>query len=134
MWVCVVVMVVVDGWSYRGDGGNAEGVQLQELSMSTHTPPTSPVLACAQVVREVALIVYDEIHYLRDRERGVVWEESIILAPPSARFAFLSATIPNASQFAGWIAQTHGCAAVPAMAACSCDCIQRLCSTAASRS
>lgn len=36
---------------------------------------------CAEVVREVQLVVYDEIHYLRDKERGVVWEESIILAP-----------------------------------------------------
>jgi hypothetical protein len=35
----------------------------------------------AEVVQEVGLLVYDEIHYLRDKERGVVWEESIILAP-----------------------------------------------------
>ena len=53
------------------------------------------------------LIVYDEIHYLRDKERGVVWEESIIMAPKSARFVFLSATIPNAREFAEWIAKTH---------------------------
>ena len=51
--------------------------------------------------------MYDEIHYLRDKERGVVWEESIIMAPKSARFVFLSATIPNAREFAEWIAQTH---------------------------
>lgn len=61
----------------------------------------------SEVVREVSLIVYDEIHYLRDKERGVVWEESIILAPTSTRFAFLSATIPNARDFAEWIAHTH---------------------------
>lgn len=59
---------------------------------------------------QTALIVYDEIHYLRDAERGVVWEESIVLAPRTARFAFLSATIPNAREFAAWIAHTHGCA------------------------
>ena len=52
--------------------------------------------------------MYDEIHYLRDAERGVVWEESIVLAPRTARFAFLSATIPNAREFAAWIAHTHG--------------------------
>lgn len=57
---------------------------------------------------QAALVVYDEIHYLRDRERGVVWEESIVLAPPTVRFAFLSATIPNALEFAEWIAKTHG--------------------------
>ena len=51
--------------------------------------------------------MYDEIHYLRDKERGVVWEESIIMAPKSARFVFLSATIPNAREFAEWIAKTH---------------------------
>ena len=61
----------------------------------------------SEVVREASLIVYDEIHYLRDKERGVVWEESIVLAPRSARFAFLSATIPNAREFADWIAVTH---------------------------
>ncbi len=39
------------------------------------------------------------------QERGVVWEESIIMAPKSARFAFLSATIPNAKEFAEWVAK-----------------------------
>lgn len=57
---------------------------------------------------QAALIVYDEIHYLRDKERGVVWEESLVLMPKSIRFAFLSATIPNASEFAQWIAKVHG--------------------------
>lgn len=52
-------------------------------------------------------MVYDEIHYLRDKERGVVWEESIVMMPKSVRFAFLSATIPNAAEFAQWIAKTH---------------------------
>jgi superfamily II helicase len=60
------------------------------------------------VVREVSLLVYDEIHYLRDKERGVVWEETIMMAPRAARFAFLSATIPNAREFAEWVAQVHG--------------------------
>lgn len=62
----------------------------------------------AEVVREVGLLVYDEVHYLRDAERGVVWEESIILAPKGCRMAFLSATIPNTTEFASWVAATHG--------------------------
>lgn len=41
----------------------------------------------SEVVREAQLLVYDEIHYMRDRERGVVWEESIILAPKTCRQA-----------------------------------------------
>lgn len=58
-------------------------------------------------MREVAWVIYDEVHYLRDSERGVVWEESIVLLPHFVRFVFLSATIPNASQFADWIASVH---------------------------
>jgi ATP-dependent RNA helicase DOB1 len=36
-----------------------------------------------------------------------VWEESIIMLPHKVRFVFLSATIPNAKEFAEWIAKTH---------------------------
>lgn len=55
------------------------------------------------MIREVKWIVFDEIHYMRDRDRGVVWEETIILLPDSIRLVFLSATIPNAREFAEWI-------------------------------
>ena len=58
-------------------------------------------------MREVAWVVYDEVHYLRDKERGVVWEESIILLPHSVKYVFLSATIPNSKQFCEWIASLH---------------------------
>ncbi|KGG51851.1 hypothetical protein DI09_25p110 [Mitosporidium daphniae] len=61
----------------------------------------------SEVMREVAWVIYDEIHYMRDKERGVVWEETIILTPSSVRFVFLSATIPNALQFAEWISALH---------------------------
>jgi replicative superfamily II helicase len=36
-----------------------------------------------------------------------VWEESIILLPDTCQYAFLSATIPNAFEFAQWVATTH---------------------------
>lgn len=35
----------------------------------------------SEIMREVAWVIYDEVHYMRDKERGVVWEESIILLP-----------------------------------------------------
>lgn len=40
-------------------------------------------------------------------ERGVVWEETIILLPHKVHYVFLSATIPNAMEFAEWICMTH---------------------------
>ncbi|KAF9096494.1 ATP-dependent RNA helicase mtr4 [Mortierella sp. AD031] len=57
----------------------------------------------SEVMREVAWVIFDEIHYMRDTERGVVWEETIILLPPKCHYVFLSATIPNAMEFAEWI-------------------------------
>ncbi|KAF9280461.1 ATP-dependent RNA helicase mtr4 [Mortierella alpina] len=57
----------------------------------------------SEVVRELAWVVFDEIHYMKDSERGVVWEETIILLPPQCHYVFLSATIPNAMEFAEWI-------------------------------
>jgi len=36
-----------------------------------------------------------------------VWEESIVLLPHAVRFVFLSATIPNAREFAEWVAKIH---------------------------
>jgi len=61
----------------------------------------------SEVMREVKWVIFDEIHYMRDKERGVVWEETIIMLPDKVRFVFLSATIPNAKEFAEWIAKTH---------------------------
>lgn len=48
-------------------------------------------------------IIFDEIHYLDDAERGTVWEESLILTSPSTRLLALSATIPNLEEFTSWI-------------------------------
>ncbi|KAL4652898.1 hypothetical protein ACB092_01G264600 [Castanea dentata] len=61
----------------------------------------------SEITREVAWIIFDEVHYMRDRERGVVWEESIVMAPKKSRFVFLSATVPNAKEFADWVAKVH---------------------------
>ncbi|KAF3765507.1 hypothetical protein M406DRAFT_78310, partial [Cryphonectria parasitica EP155] len=61
----------------------------------------------SEIMREVAWVIFDEVHYLRDKSRGVVWEETIILLPDKVRYVFLSATIPNAFQFAEWIAKIH---------------------------
>ena len=87
----------------------------------------------SEIMREVAWVIYDEVHYMRDKERGVVWEESIILLPHQVswlvgwlvvvsyvraeldssfpvwqvRFVFLSATIPNAKEFVSWVSALH---------------------------
>ncbi|EPR78095.1 ATP-dependent RNA helicase [Spraguea lophii 42_110] len=60
-----------------------------------------------EIMREIHWVIFDEIHYMKDRERGVVWEETIILLPSHVRAVFLSATIPNSLEFAKWVATIH---------------------------
>ncbi|HEV3312266.1 MAG TPA: DEAD/DEAH box helicase [Chloroflexota bacterium] len=52
-------------------------------------------------------VVFDEIHYLADPDRGTIWEESIIMCLPQIQLVCLSATIANAEEVASWIGQTH---------------------------
>jgi superfamily II RNA helicase len=61
------------------------------------------LLAKDKGTADLAAVIFDEIHYLGDAERGTVWEECIIFSPQHTRFVCLSATIPNARQFANWI-------------------------------
>jgi len=57
---------------------------------------------------DVACVVFDEIHYLDDPERGTAWEESIIFAPPHVKFLGLSATVPNIQEIADWMSEVRG--------------------------
>jgi superfamily II RNA helicase len=57
---------------------------------------------------DIGLIVFDEIHYMDDPERGTVWEESIIFLPEQSRLLALSATVSNLAQFCEWVGQVRG--------------------------
>ncbi|HXX77155.1 MAG TPA: DEAD/DEAH box helicase, partial [Ktedonobacteraceae bacterium] len=56
---------------------------------------------------DVGAIVFDELHYLSDVERGPVWEEAIICSPPNVQLVGLSATVSNAEDLADWISRVH---------------------------
>lgn len=60
----------------------------------------------ADLVRDLSHVIFDECHWLNDPERGVVWEEAIILLPPAVNIVMLSATVPNAMDFAKWVGRT----------------------------
>jgi len=53
-------------------------------------------------LNDVKWFVVDEIHYFNDSSRGTVYEELLILVPDTMRAVFLSATVPNANEFATW--------------------------------
>lgn len=80
----------------------------------------------ADLIRDVEWVIFDEVHYVNDLEvrsryisfssvrslmlvyglilqRGVVWEEVIIMLPDHVNIILLSATVPNTKEFADWV-------------------------------
>src|SRR5216683_1760168 len=66
------------------------------------------MLVTGASIDDVGCIVFDEVHYMGDPERGTAWEESILLAPRHVPLVCLSATVPNAAEIAEWIRDAHG--------------------------
>ncbi|ELP90027.1 helicase, putative [Entamoeba invadens IP1] len=60
----------------------------------------------AKFIDDVDWVIFDEVHYVNDEERGVVWEEVIMNLPPHVKMLMLSATVENAINFAEWIGRT----------------------------
>lgn len=51
------------------------------------------------MLREISWVIFDEVHYMQDRERGVVWEETIIFLPPQVKMVFLSGKVGKIKGF-----------------------------------
>ena len=63
----------------------------------------SMLYAGSDVIRDLEWVIFDEVHYINDPERGVVWEEVLIMLPSHVGLILLSATVPNIQQFASWV-------------------------------
>ncbi|XP_037548858.1 helicase SKI2W [Nematolebias whitei] len=57
----------------------------------------------SEVIRDLEWVIFDEVHYINDADRGVVWEEVLIMLPDHVSIILLSATVPNALEFSEWI-------------------------------
>ena len=57
-------------------------------------------------VQDVEWVIFDEVHYITDPERGSVWEEVIMKLPDTVNIIMLSATVPNYLEFANWVGRT----------------------------
>ena len=53
-------------------------------------------------------VIFDELHYLGDVDRGGIWEQSIFLSRPETQLLSLSATIGNNKDIAGWMSKIRG--------------------------
>lgn len=52
-------------------------------------------------------VVYDEFHYLGDKQRGTVWEESVMNTPKHMKQLMLSATASNAGDIMNWVGEIN---------------------------
>ncbi|HEX8995229.1 MAG TPA: DEAD/DEAH box helicase [Ktedonobacterales bacterium] len=98
----------------------AEANELLAGVDARHNPQAAPPIAPSDVAEmarrarldeeltSVGCVVFDELHFLNDPERGPVWEEAIIHSPPHVVFVGLSATVSNADELRQWIEQVHG--------------------------
>lgn len=91
--------------------GDRVGIKTGDVTLN---PDAQVILMTTEIFRntifespeafhDVRYVIFDEIHYLDDIERGTVWEESIIFAPEHIRILCLSATVPNLEPLAHWI-------------------------------
>jgi superfamily II RNA helicase len=55
------------------------------------------------IEKELACVIFDEVHYINDADRGKVWEQTILMLPCHIQMVMLSATIDKPEKFAQWI-------------------------------
>lgn len=55
------------------------------------------------IENDLACVVFDELHMIGDKDRGHVWENSILMLPPHIQMIGLSATLDNPEKFAYWL-------------------------------
>ena len=56
---------------------------------------------------ELAAVVFDEVHYINDMDRGQVWEKTILMLPDHVQMIMLSASMDNPTAFGNWIERNH---------------------------
>ena len=54
-------------------------------------------------IDEIDKVIFDEVHYINNIDRGIVWEECMILLPKRITMIMLSATIDKPEDFASWL-------------------------------
>ncbi|NOQ56133.1 MAG: DEAD/DEAH box helicase [Nanohaloarchaea archaeon] len=97
-------------------GKERVGLITGDITINPHAPiviMTTEIYRNMAIIRDpalkdVAYVIFDEIHFINDVERGYVWEESIMFSGDKVRLLCLSATIPNAREFADWIGAIKG--------------------------
>jgi superfamily II RNA helicase len=81
---------------------------LRNLLYKVGTATEHVGLTAALSMNHVGCVVFDECHYINDKDRGAVWEESMMLLPADVRMVLLSATLDRPETFADWLGEIKG--------------------------
>ncbi|MBM3245372.1 MAG: DEAD/DEAH box helicase, partial [Candidatus Omnitrophica bacterium] len=100
---------------FQGQFGNNIGILTGDVSLNASAPVLimtteifrNKILDEPESLKQYSWVIFDEIHYIDNPERGTVWEESLIFLPSHMNILALSATIPNIKQLAEWIESIH---------------------------
>ncbi|MCX5700681.1 MAG: DEAD/DEAH box helicase [Candidatus Omnitrophica bacterium] len=100
---------------FQAKYGDKIGILTGDVSLNAFAPVLimtteifrNKVLDEPDSLKKYSWIIFDEIHYIDNPERGTVWEESLIFLPKHMNLLGLSATIPNIKEFASWIESIH---------------------------
>tara|TARA_Y100000389_G_scaffold204574_1_gene258089 strand:- start:19194 stop:21542 length:2349 start_codon:yes stop_codon:yes gene_type:complete len=100
----------------KGICNNSIGILTGDIKVN---PDANVLVATTEIVNNllyknieyfdnVDSIVLDEVHYIRDKDRGHVWEEVISMMPKHVTLVMLSASIPGAEGFRDWVSKIKG--------------------------
>ncbi len=100
---------------FQGQYSEKIGILTGDVSINAGAPVLimtteifrNKVLDEPESLKKYSWIIFDEIHYIDNYERGTVWEESLVFLPKHMNILGLSATIPNIKQLANWISTIH---------------------------
>jgi superfamily II RNA helicase len=101
-------------------GGDRVGLLTGDVALRPEAPVVvmttevlrNMLLAGSDLLDGLRTVVLDEVHYLQDPYRGGVWEEVLVLCPPTVTFVCLSATVSNAHELGDWLTSVRGPTAV----------------------
>ena len=85
---------------------------LMNALFSNSNHKTNPMHFSIDLETELAAVVFDEVHYINDADRGQNWEKTLLMLPAHIQKIMLSATIDSPERFAKWVENIPGSSAV----------------------
>ena len=74
-----------------------------DMDSSPNSQPAGELSFQMDINSELGCVIFDEVHYINDADRGQTWEQTILMLPLHIQMVMLSATIDNPIGFAEWI-------------------------------